>query len=81
MGPLGKNQLHWLLVLGSPARRVVTGDRAVRSLVKRGLLKAAGSDGDSIFQITPDGLRALADAHERGDLEQFYDKRLTGAKR
>lgn len=81
--PLGKHQLRLLLQLGSPGMRLVVGDRLSRSLERRGLLRATGGpvktdDGrdlpPGLFQITPAGLRALADALERGQLEQFFKK-------
>jgi hypothetical protein len=78
---LGKHQLKLLAGLGSPFTLLVVGDALSASLVKRGLLEATGRSGDSFFRITPAGLRELADALDRGDLEQFVDKRITGGKR
>lgn len=71
---LGKKQLRLLAPMGNPFFLLVVGDKLSDSLVKRGLLKP--TRGDSLFQITPAGLRVLADAHERGELEQFVDKRF-----
>lgn len=72
--PLGKHQLHLLLQLGSPGMRLIVGSRLARSLERRGLLRATGPKGDSFFQITPAGLRALADAFEGGELDRFFTK-------
>lgn len=70
---LGKNQLERLLGLASPSMLLVVGDgRVVASLVKRGLLAPKKkSDPMAWLQITPAGMRALADAMETGQLEQF----------
>lgn len=66
---LGKNQLRLLMQLADPNRFVVIGDKLVWSLVHRGLLAPHGPDGEGLFQITPNGWRALADAVDRGALE------------
>jgi hypothetical protein len=52
---------------------LVVGDSLSKSLVKRGLLapKKPGNP-DAWHQITPAGLRALADAFEQGRLEQYF---------
>jgi hypothetical protein len=76
MARLGKHQLELLAGLGRPFGLLVVGDAVARSLTKRGLLAARGKGGDSFFQITPAGLRELADAMERGDLEQFVDPKI-----
>lgn len=76
---LGKLQIKLLAGLGSPFTLLVVGDALSASLVKRGLLVA--TRGDSLFRITPAGLRELADVLDRGDLEQFVDKRIAGGKR
>ncbi|RWO22858.1 hypothetical protein [Mesorhizobium sp.] len=63
MARLGKNQLNFIagMCLG---RACVVGDKLLRSLAKAGCLKALGSD--SFYVITADGLRAVADAIDRG---------------
>lgn len=76
---LGKHQLKLLAGLGSPFTMLVVGDKLSASLVKGGLLVATRAD--SLFRITPAGLRELAAALDRGDLEQFVDKRFSGGKR
>lgn len=68
--PLGKQQLRLLMLLGRPGTVMVTpADSVARSLGRRGLLSEAGD------RITPSGLRALADAMESGQLEQFMEPR------
>lgn len=65
MARLGKNQIKSLagMCLG---RAVVVGDKIERSLVKAGCMEALGSEGDSFYVITANGLRAVADAMESG---------------
>lgn len=72
--PLGKNQLERLLGLATPYSLLVVGDGPViASLVKRGLLKPKKvADPMAFLQITPAGMRALADAFEAGQLDQFF---------
>lgn len=72
--PLGKNQLERLLGLASPTALLVVGDgREVAALVKRGLLKPKKPESPMAWlQITPAGMRALADAFEAGQLDQFF---------
>jgi len=67
MTPLGKNQLATLRTLG-PSLCCIVGGKEHRSLAKRGLIQALSDDGDAFFVITPDGLRALADAWDNGKL-------------
>ncbi len=70
--PLGKNQLERLLGLASPSMMLVVGDNLSGSLVKRGLLAPRfPADPGAWHRITPAGMRALADAYEAGQLEQF----------
>lgn len=73
---LGKNQLQRLMSLGSPTfLLIVGGDKVSRSLQARGLLVNHFPDNpDAWIRITPAGLRALADAHEAGLLNQFMTK-------
>lgn len=74
MRPLGKNQLERLLGLASPGSLlIVAGDRVSQSLVQRGCLKPMKPDDQKAWlQITPAGMRALADAFEAGLLDQFF---------
>ena len=74
MATLGKNQLQRLMGMASPSSLLVVGDDLVsRSLVKRGLVKPKLPDSpDAWLQITPAGMRALADAYEAGQLDQFF---------
>ena len=72
--PLGELQLKRLLGLASPSSLlVVGGDPVSESLVKRGLLAPKKIDDPKAWlQITPAGMRALADAFEAGKLNQFF---------
>lgn len=72
---LGKKQIERLLSLASPASLlIVGGDRISVSLVKRGLLKPQdGNDRNAWLQITPAGMRVLADLLEAGQLEPFFN--------
>lgn len=73
--PLGKLQLECLMALASPSCMLIVGTSVSKSLVKRGLLKANFADNpDAWHRMTPAGLRALADAYEAGQLEQFMRK-------
>ena len=74
MSRLGRHQLRLLLTLGSPSMRLVVANKVSRSLEARGLVRAQSPDGNGLVQITPAGLRALADAFEAGHLEQFFEK-------
>jgi hypothetical protein len=70
--PIGKLQLRLLMGLSSPSMMMVVGDAVSASLVKRGLLRPNFPDDPEAFhRITPAGMRALADAYEAGQLEQF----------
>lgn len=70
--PLGKLQLERLMGLASPSCLLVVGDALSKSLVARGLLKPHFSEKpDAWHRITASGLRALADAYEAGQLDQF----------
>lgn len=71
MKPLGKRQLEALMRLASPGVAIVVPDKVDRSLERRGYLKPLTGRSDGFLRITPAGLRALADAFERGELEQF----------
>ena len=74
---LGKHQLCLLASMASPFSVLVVGDRVSRSLVKRGLMAshfAEKAKAEGFHGITPAGLRELADAMERGELEQFLDQ-------
>jgi hypothetical protein len=65
MARLGKNQIDFIagMCLG---RACIVGDKLMRSLAKAGAMKALGSDGDSFYVLTADGLRAVADAIDSG---------------
>ena len=78
MTPIGKNQLRLLRQLG-PHLMLVVGDKLSASMVKRGLLQSAASDGDAFFHLSPNGLRALADAIDAGLVEPLQlPKKDTG---
>lgn len=72
--PLGKNQLQQLFGMAAPSSLLIVGDDAVsQSLVRRGLLKPMKPERPGAFlQITPAGMRVLADAFEAGSLDQFF---------
>jgi hypothetical protein len=71
---IGKNQLQQLLGLASPNSLLIVGrDRVSQSLVKRGLLAPKkANDPGAWLQVTPAGMRVLADAFEAGLLERFF---------
>lgn len=71
MRPLGKNQIFRLCALGCPSMYQVVGDKEARSLAQRHLIEAHGKDGDSMFSITPFGLRCLAEMLECGKLDEI----------
>lgn len=74
---LGKHQLCLLATMGSPFNLLIVADKVSRSLERRGLLAPHSLKKDgALFGITPTGLRALADALERGDLLQFIDPKF-----
>ncbi len=65
--------------MGSPFHALVVADKVSRSLARRGLLEPVGNPeakDAGFFTITPTGLRMLADALERGKVEQFFDPRF-----
>ncbi len=65
---LGTRQLELLRALGTRSALVIH-DKLSRRLCELGLMKAMGDD--SFICITPDGLRALADAADAGRIELF----------
>lgn len=65
---LGKHQLNFLAGMAGTGSAVIVGDKLVRSLAKRGLLRSLSEKGSSFYTITPDGLRAVADALDSGAL-------------
>lgn len=64
MTPLGKHQIELLRQMANPWLRLIVGDKTTESLVKRGLLAPRSKDKDSFYQITPAGMRAVADLWE-----------------
>lgn len=74
MRALGRLQLDLLAKLASPSLFLVVGKPLSTSLVRRGLMRAHGAPAPpndphgGFVQITPAGLRALADAWEAGRL-------------
>jgi hypothetical protein len=76
---LGKNQLKLLMAMGSPSMLLMTPCTGeAKSLERRGLV--ASYRGGGATRITPAGMRALADAYEAGQLEQFMHPRGDGAR-
>lgn len=70
---LGALQLERLFALANPSMYLIVGDdRLSQSLVRRGLLRPKSRKHPrAMLHITPSGLRALADAYERGDLKRL----------
>lgn len=70
--PLGREQLVILTQLGSPGRVMIADDkdRAVRGLLRRGLLEF---DGESAVRVTSRGLRRLADELDAGNLARMFE--------
>ena len=62
---LGRRQTELLRQLANPFLFLIVGDRVADSLVKRGLLAETGPTG-GFYQITPAGLRHVADLWEAG---------------
>jgi hypothetical protein len=69
---LGEKQLDLLRKLCSLTRVLITPDKVSASLVRRGLLRET-PDGAALC-ISPDGLRAIADAMEAGRVYDAIDK-------
>lgn len=69
MRPLGKRQWSLLKGLASPGMFLILGDKVSDSLVRRGLLVSRAADGDGLLQITPAGMRMVADAWEAGEID------------
>lgn len=67
---LGTRQLKLLRTVGTTSALVVP-DNISRRLCDLGLMKAMGKDGNSLACITPNGLRALADAVDAGRIDLF----------
>ena len=79
VAPLGKHQLCLLATMASPFNILIVPDPIAKGLIKRGLLEERPhprKKGEGCFATTPLGLRVLADALERGDLEQFFDQKF-----
>ena len=66
---LGKLQLELLRGVGTNSALVVPCAKS-RRLCELGLMRAHGNDG-AFAAITPDGLRALADADDDGRVKLF----------
>lgn len=65
MARLGFRQMEQLIKLGSPGTFRLESNAVCDSLIRRGLLKRHGLGSVS---ITSDGLRALADAMDNGQV-------------
>lgn len=68
MTGLGSRQRNLLAALARPSLFLVVGDKVARSLSDRGLLAPHGND--SLYAITPAGLRCLADELDAGRIKQ-----------
>lgn len=81
---LGKQRLCLLATMASPFTLLIVLDKLSRSLLDRGLIEPRKhplkpddpDDKGGLFSVSPAGLRRLADAMERGELEQFFDPRF-----
>lgn len=71
-GRLGKQQLRMLAALSAIDRVLIIGDKLSASLVRRNLLSAE-PDGNYV-QITPTGLRAVANEIEAGRIPRPHLK-------
>lgn len=68
---IGKHQTRTLMLVASPFNMLVTENGVSRSLLQRGLLRRYGRAGT---QITADGLRSLADAMDRGVVDDVREQ-------
>lgn len=76
---LGKHQLCLLATMASPFNILIVPDPIAKALIKRGYLEERPhprKKGEGCYATSPAGLRAVADALERGDLEQFFDPKF-----
>jgi len=74
MARLGRKQLELLKSVGC-SFSVIVADKLTRSLCERGLMKEGVPGG--FVRITPNGLRALADAADQGRITLFKDLEKT----
>jgi hypothetical protein len=74
MTRLGAKQIGMLSSLGSPYFALVVPCKLSQSLQKRGLLTPRYPTSDGFLRITPAGLRALAAALERGELDDALNE-------
>lgn len=65
--PLGTRQIDLLRQLANPHLFLIIGDKVAESLVRRGLVAETGVKG-GFFQITPAGMRLMADMWEAGKI-------------
>lgn len=69
---VGKRQIELLITLATPNRLLVVGDKISDALVRRGMLK---EDQERCgIGITAAGLRALADAMDRGEVSDALQR-------
>lgn len=67
MSRLGKKQIYLLKFMANVGCALVVPNDISRSLCKRGLMEATGGLAEDAFiVVTPNGLRALADAMDAG---------------
>lgn len=67
--------------MASPFSILIVDDKVARQLIDRGYLAHRPHPRPRVpdqgcFAVTPEGLRVLADALDRGDLEQFFDPKF-----
>lgn len=68
MARLGKNQIEFLDRMAGRGRAVIVGDKLIRSLAARGMLRSLNPERGSFFVLTSAALRAVADAMDSGAL-------------
>lgn len=73
MRPLGKRQIDLLAMMTSVGRALVVPNEVSKALCKRGLMEVSGRDIDGFVVVTPNGLRALADAMDAGKISHIPD--------
>lgn len=67
--PLGRKQIELMRGLASPGMFLVIGNPVVESLCRRGFAKCHDPERGAMYQITPAGMRHLADEWEAGRID------------
>lgn len=77
---LGKRQLEMLILCCSPLSLLLTPDAVSDALVTKGLMTATRKGPRSPASISASGLRAVADAMDRGDIPPAIERMKQEAK-